>query len=88
MASEHQARAPHRRQPLVVAVTGHRDLVASEIDGIRDRVRTLFLFLQNTYPDLELRLMSPLLSLIAVKLALRLTRRRNSSPNSVPERPG
>jgi hypothetical protein len=55
-----QARTPHRRQPLIVAVTGHRDLVMSEIDGIRDRVRTLFRMLQDAYPELELRLMSPL----------------------------
>lgn len=60
MAALQQARTPHGRQPLVVAVTGHRDLVTSEIAGIRDRVRTLFTMLQDTYPELELRLMSPL----------------------------
>lgn len=48
------------RQPLVVAVTGHRDLVPAEWDGIRDRVRILFGFLRESYPDLELRLLSPL----------------------------
>ena len=60
MTASQQAQTPHRRQPLVVAVTGHRDLVSSEIDGIRSRVRTLFTLLRDSYPDLELRLMSPL----------------------------
>jgi len=60
MADSEQAQPPHNRQPLVVAVTGHRDLVAAEVDGIRDRVRALFTFLRETYPELELRLMSPL----------------------------
>jgi len=48
------------RQPLIVAVTGHRNLVASERDGIRARVRDLFEFLQSRYPEMSLRLMSPL----------------------------
>lgn len=60
MAASPQARTPHVRQALVVAVTGHRDLVASEIDGIRDRIRALFTFPRDEYPELELRLMSPL----------------------------
>lgn len=46
--------------PLVVAVTGHRDLVPSEIPGLRDRVRELFANLQQSYPDRRLQLMSPL----------------------------
>ena len=49
-----------RRQPLVVTVTGHRDLVESEVDGIRDRVRALFTLLGTRYPDMQLKLLSPL----------------------------
>jgi hypothetical protein len=48
------------RQPLVVAVTGHRDLVAAECDGIRERIRELFMLLGERYPDLPIRLLTPL----------------------------
>ena len=58
--ASHQSGTPRAKPPLVVAVTGHRDLVAAEIDGIRHRVRVLFSNLREAYPDLELRLMSPL----------------------------
>jgi len=44
----------------VIAVTGHRDLVPSEVPGIRDQVRTLLQRLQHLYPDRRLRVMSPL----------------------------
>jgi hypothetical protein len=37
--------------PLVIAVTGHRDLVAGEVPGLRDRVRQLFRVLRDDYPD-------------------------------------
>ena len=46
--------------PLVVAVTGHRDLVAEEQPLIRERVRGLLEDLRKRYPDRRLRLMSPL----------------------------
>ncbi|MGI9236313.1 MAG: hypothetical protein ACR2QZ_02905 [Woeseiaceae bacterium] len=46
--------------PLVVAVTGHRDLVPAEIPTIRDRVRELCAKLQRDYPDRRLKVMSPL----------------------------
>ncbi len=46
--------------PLVIAVTGHRDLVPSEVPGIRDQVRTFLHKLQHLYPDRRLRVMSPL----------------------------
>lgn len=52
--------AKARPIPLVIAVTGHRDLVSSEIAGIRDQVRAFFLKLRASYPDRPLRLMSPL----------------------------
>ncbi len=41
-------------------MTGHRDLLASEIDGIRDLVRERLEFLRTAYPALELTVMSPL----------------------------
>jgi hypothetical protein len=46
--------------PLVVAVTGHRDLVADELDTIRGRVRTFLesLISENSYRRISL--MSPL----------------------------
>ena len=46
--------------PLVVAVTGHRDLVDSEIADIRARVRGLLTSLRKQYPSRRLRVMSPL----------------------------
>ena len=46
--------------PLVIAVTGHRDLVPEEVPGIRIRVRSLLSELRTAYPDRRLRVMSPL----------------------------
>ncbi len=46
--------------PLVVAVTGHRDLVAAEEPMIRDRIRELLKSLLTDYPDNRLTVMSPL----------------------------
>ena len=46
--------------PLVIAVTGHRDLVAGELAGIRERVRTLFNELRERYPERTLSVMSAL----------------------------
>lgn len=46
--------------PLVVAVTGHRDLVASELPDIRQRVRSMLDELASRYPDRRLSVMSPL----------------------------
>jgi hypothetical protein len=46
--------------PLVVAVTGHRDLVPGEVPDIQDRVRALIEDLRQKYPDRRLRVMSPL----------------------------
>ncbi len=46
--------------PLVVAVTGHRDLLATEIPEIRQRVSDLLQGLANQYPDRRLTVMSPL----------------------------
>jgi hypothetical protein len=53
-------RGDDARVPLVVAVTGHRDLVPAEIAGLRDRVRGFLTGLRNDHPDLPLVLMSPL----------------------------
>jgi len=46
--------------PLVVAVTGHRDLVAGETAQIRQRVRAFFVELAERFPSRKLRLLSPL----------------------------
>jgi hypothetical protein len=46
--------------PLVVAVTGHRDLVAAEIPGIRQRVQDFLKGLAEQYPDRRLTVMSSL----------------------------
>jgi len=46
--------------PLVVAVTGHRDLVPSEIPGIRDRIRHFLCELRDAYPGRIVAVMSPL----------------------------
>ena len=46
--------------PLIVAVTGHRDLVAEEFPGIRDRVSTFLTDLRREYPDRGVSVMSSL----------------------------
>jgi hypothetical protein len=46
--------------PLVVAVTGHRDLVPAEIPAIREKVEALFQLLAERYPDRRLSVMSSL----------------------------
>ena len=46
--------------PLVVAVTGHRDLLPAELPAIRGRVRALILELRDAYPDRAITLMSAL----------------------------
>lgn len=46
--------------PLIVAVTGHRDLVASEIPKIRERVNAFLMDLRDEYPDRGVTIMSSL----------------------------
>jgi hypothetical protein len=46
--------------PLVVAVTGHRDLIASELPAIRQRVSAFMADLELRYPDLPIVVMSGL----------------------------
>jgi hypothetical protein len=46
--------------PLVVAVTGHRDLVRAEEEGIRQRVEEFFDELLRSFPERRLQVMSPL----------------------------
>ena len=41
--------------PLIVAVTGHRDLQTSEIPGIRGRVRGFLADLAERYPATNIR---------------------------------
>jgi hypothetical protein len=68
------------RLPLVIGVTGHRDLKPDEIPDIRKRVRDLFVDLQERYPQRKLRLLSPLaegadrlVANVAVELGLELS---------------
>ena len=46
--------------PLVIAVTGHRDLVAREVDRIREQVRSFLTDLDLRYPERRLCVMSSL----------------------------
>lgn len=46
--------------PLVIAATGHRDLVGAEVPAIRHRVCELFRALSEGYPDRRLQVMSSL----------------------------
>ncbi|MCH8303356.1 MAG: hypothetical protein IH912_11440 [Proteobacteria bacterium] len=46
--------------PLIVAVTGHRDLKTSEIPGIRGRVRGFLADLAERYPERRISVMSSL----------------------------
>jgi hypothetical protein len=46
--------------PLVIAVTGHRDLVASEVPDLRSRVDQLLADLARRYPERRISVMSPL----------------------------
>jgi hypothetical protein len=46
--------------PLVVAVTGHRDLITSELPAIREHVRAFMADLERRYPDLPVVVMSGL----------------------------
>jgi hypothetical protein len=68
------------RLPLVIGVTGHRDLRADELPEVRKRVRALFVDLQERYPTRKLRLLSPLaegadrlVANIAVELGMELS---------------
>jgi hypothetical protein len=45
---------------LTVGVTGHRDLVESEVPALRDQVRAFFRALGEEFPGLDLQLLSPL----------------------------
>jgi hypothetical protein len=46
--------------PLVVAVTGHRDLLPDEVPALRERVRAFLLDLRSKYPGRDLLVMSAL----------------------------
>ena len=65
--------------PLVVAVTGHRDLLDSEIEAIRTRVRSFLQELRDRYPANRLVVLSALaegadllVAEVAVELAIEL----------------
>jgi len=55
-----QARRRSYAVPLVVAVTGHRDLLPAEIPGIRQRVREFLCQLRDACPDRIVAVMSAL----------------------------
>src|SRR5262245_23190451 len=46
--------------PILVAETGHRDLVAAEVDELRRRVRAFFEQLAQRWPDAPLMLLTSL----------------------------
>jgi len=46
--------------PLVIGVTGHRDLLPAETALIKDRVRQFYQALRREYPELPLLVMTPL----------------------------
>jgi hypothetical protein len=54
------ARLPEDLVPIVVGVTGHRDIVPAEIPALRRRVREFFAALREKNPDLPIAVMSPL----------------------------
>ncbi len=67
VASETRAASPSRGTearpqpvPLVIGVTGHRDLVESEIPELEKMVRGFLLTMQGRFSDLPLTIMSPL----------------------------
>jgi hypothetical protein len=53
-------RLPENIVPLIVGVTGHRDLVPAEVPRLRGRAREFLAALQEQHPDLPLAVMSPL----------------------------
>jgi hypothetical protein len=65
--------AKQRALPMVVAVTGHRDLVAGELDGIKRQVEDFLAMLLRQFPERQIQMMSPLAEgadRIAAKVAL------------------
>ncbi|HRP35440.1 MAG TPA: hypothetical protein PLI48_06080 [Gammaproteobacteria bacterium] len=53
-------RLPRDLVPLVIGVTGHRDLLPGELPELRRRTREFLADLQAQHPDLPLAVMSPL----------------------------
>ncbi len=48
------------RVPLVVGVTGHRDLLPEEHEMIKERIRSFFEHIQTAFPELPIMVMTPL----------------------------
>jgi hypothetical protein len=59
---EHRLPAEHETAliPIVVGVTGHRDLRPEDIPGLEKKVRRIFQFLRDKYPQTPLLVLSPL----------------------------
>lgn len=62
MHQSRDSRTPARTAPLplVIGVTGHRDLSPVDREALEGRVRAIFVELQNRYPATLLVLLSPL----------------------------
>lgn len=65
--------------PLIISVTGHRDLLAEELPALREAVQRFFTDLSERYPGYELTVLDPLASgadqlvaAVAIELGLRL----------------
>jgi hypothetical protein len=59
-ASQAAWEAPSAIVPLIIGVTGHRDLVADEVPQIRERLVEFFGALQVQFPDRPIRILSGL----------------------------
>ena len=57
---DNSTNSPTNAIPLIVGVTGHRDLVVEDVPRIRELVREVFLSLKAKYPHTPLVLLSPL----------------------------
>ena len=68
--------------PLVIGVTGHRDLVPSEIEELEHRVEQLIAGLEQRFPNTPIRLMSALAE-GADRLAARVALRRGLEVQAV-----
>jgi hypothetical protein len=70
-----ESESPHTGMHLTVGVTGHRDLLASEVPEIEQRVDAFLRGLRQRFPDLQLQLLTPLAEggdQLAARVALQL----------------
>ena len=55
-----RADGSNHRIPIIVGVTGHRDLIPADLDGIKERVRSFFGLLRSRFPHTPFQLYSGL----------------------------